>query len=1189
MLRGHSSCGGGGSGTSSERARRSSRFFGSLVVLLFSCFLSFVLLLSGVSCNLELASILPETQDTIGEFCKDERLKIVLKSICEPDGSVAQAIESARDATVAMEALEVDSATSASSNGYYLPPSQVRFVQEGDKCIVNTRDIALFRTNDLHLESAEGLLAAEESKFIKSTIDELTLDVAQYIKGLSGDEASEVEKSLFENDGSTYTVFSKSSEMCSAGLQCVIFEADSIEQEENSTLAGDEIGMKGLSLQGSCVKCKGGKYCPAGVANDETGLFLFSASVMNVCPQGYFCESPSSIKDCPEGLFCPPGSSKPLDCNDLGFNITYYNGGDPVPIAASLDGNYCPFNSVSPWGLCPARYYCPNATVAIECPSSYYCPAMSEEPSACPILSHCPAGSAAPSTSWLALIGIVAVCLVVYGLSFLIIWCNRTPDEPDEGEEQSAKYNDKIVKTICRLVLPEYKARDISDVFKMGSLSHVSDPLKTCIKGLTVNFKQRTILHKVDITIPKGTLNAIFGPSGSGKTTLIKSMLGKLAYNLNVDGEVSYLKCTSKEKIVVYTSGRSILGKARDFFETSRARKKVIKEKVGYVPQDNVVYQNLTVFENILFSVKLRNKAAGNRKELTDQILNLLGLFSVRNTVVGSPEKGGISGGECRRVSIGLELAGSPLCLILDEPTTGLDAVSADRVLKCLNFLTESGMTIIASIHQPKSSIYHLFDMIHVLMKGGFVVYSGPKNYLTKYFAHVGFVMPGLENPADFIIDIVSGLVNCKSNASFTTEDLPQMWIDNKSILDTYSSKNLKTDRQSITRKASEAELSNFAQTRKMLQATLDSLQETLSSHPVLNTGTDEYQLEIDELKDLVMQICSACCHLQYFRDLSECVSHMATKIVSLLSPEGENSTQDAEGEVEEEANSLRSPSMKRLLSMSSSLQNLKSIRMSCNPKRTFKLLYILMTKDMLGWVRSLGLKTVDILTTAIFAVILAFNQGAGLKNVQDILYMSMLSNLYVGMLSIVWAITLTLGRLKSAEREAGGSISTALIFSSASCANLVDHILRPTIYSILFYFIALPRMSFGEFYLVILGVALSCSGLGDLIAVIFPESLATVAGLIIAFAFGGLLNGFSPPLADLPSPWIVFPSYARWGIEALCLAEFKQYNDWRTTTGMIKVGYSFSNWKWAILWLYSSAVVFRLLAYPFFRRKALN
>merc|ERR1719171_3129961 len=191
---------------------------------------------------------------------------------------------------------------------------------------------------------------------------------------------------------------------------------------------------------------------------------------------------------------------------------------------------------------------------------------------------------------------------------------------------------------------------------------------------------------------------------------------------------------------------------------------------------------------------------------------------------------------------------------------------------------------------------------------------------------------------------------------------------------------------------------------------------------------------------------------------------------------------------------------------------------------------------------------------------------------VKDILYMSMLINLYVGMLSVVVAINLTLERLKSSEREAGGGISTALVFTSSKLADLTDHVLRPTVFSILFYFISLPRMSFGTFY-----------------AVIFPENLATVAGLIIAFAFGGIMNGYSPPLSDLPSEWIVFPSYARWGVEALCLAEFREYNDWKTETGMMHIGYSFDDWKWCLTFLYVSAVVLRICTYPLFRKKALS
>merc|ERR1711977_246553 len=250
----------------------------------------------------------------------------------------------------------------------------------------------------------------------------------------------------------------------------------------------------------------------------------------------------------------------------------------------------------------------------------------------------------------------------------------------------------------------------------------------------------------------------------------------------------------------------------------------------------------------------------------------------------------------------------------------------------------------------------------------------------------------------------------------------------------------------------------------------------------------------------------------------------------------------------------------------------------------------VLMFKDALGWVRSLGLKTVDMVVTAVFAIVLGFNQGQGNMEVKDILYMSMLINLFVGMLSVVCAINLTQERLKSGEREAGGGINVGLIFFSAKAMDLVDHVLRAIIFSILFFFISLPRMGFFEFFGVVLGISLSCSGMGDLVSVLVPANLALVLGLIITFVFGGILNGFSPALSELPSEWIAFPSFARWGLEGLALAEFKEYQgDWKYLSFMTQIGYDWEDRTACYLFLYLSALAFRLAALPLFRKKALG
>ena len=251
-----------------------------------------------------------------------------------------------------------------------------------------------------------------------------------------------------------------------------------------------------------------------------------------------------------------------------------------------------------------------------------------------------------------------------------------------------------------------------------------------------------------------------------------------------------------------------------------------------------------------------------------------------------------------------------------------------------------------------------------------------------------------------------------------------------------------------------------------------------------------------------------------------------------------------------------------------------------------FQQMHQLLGRDAITWFRDLGTKVIDFGTIAVAAVILGFSQGAGQKEVNEILTSGMLCTLFLGMLSVVWAMDFINRERANANREAGGGVNTIALYTSKVLQNtFIDSFLRPLIFTILFYNISLPRQTFLEFFLVMFGTALSCSGLGYFIAVLVPPQSATIVGLIVAFTFGGVLNGFSPYLASLPSPWIAFPSYARWAVEALALKEFGAYNDWGIDYGMVIVGYDYKNYPWDIVWLYASAIVLRVLAFPFYRR----
>lgn len=125
---------------------------------------------------------------------------------------------------------------------------------------------------------------------------------------------------------------------------------------------------------------------------------------------------------------------------------------------------------------------------------------------------------------------------------------------------------------------------------------------------------------------------------------------------------------------------------------------------------------------------------------------------------IGSIEHRGISGGEARRVSIGIELVASPDVLVLDEPTSGLDSVTAARLIKLLKNLSEEGKTtIIASIHQPSSALYHSFDQVILLAQGKQLYFGNGRAEPARWFKGLGRECPEGYNVADHLLEIASG------------------------------------------------------------------------------------------------------------------------------------------------------------------------------------------------------------------------------------------------------------------------------------------------------------------------------------------------------------------------------------------------------------------------------------------------
>ena len=240
-----------------------------------------------------------------------------------------------------------------------------------------------------------------------------------------------------------------------------------------------------------------------------------------------------------------------------------------------------------------------------------------------------------------------------------------------------------------------------SDVINLFQESNSKDKLFIDVKDITYHFSKSKIgLHPIRFSEESGKLVGIMGSSGSGKSTLL-----------------SVLNGTKKP-----TSGTIEINGVN-----LHASKSNPKELIGFVSQDDLLIEELTVFENIYFSTKLcfGNWSDKSIKRKAVELLNMIGLQDVMHLQVGSPLDQKISGGQRKRLNIALELIREPRILFVDEPTSGLSSRDSENIMDLLKELATKGKIIFTVIHQPSSDIFKIFDRLLILDIGGYLIYDG--------------------------------------------------------------------------------------------------------------------------------------------------------------------------------------------------------------------------------------------------------------------------------------------------------------------------------------------------------------------------------------------------------------------------------------------------------------------------------
>ena len=216
-------------------------------------------------------------------------------------------------------------------------------------------------------------------------------------------------------------------------------------------------------------------------------------------------------------------------------------------------------------------------------------------------------------------------------------------------------------------------------------------------------------LREINLSEEQGKLIGIMGASGAGKTTLLNLLTGLESPS---DGSVKI-------------NGINI-----------HAEPDKIEGVIGFIPQDDLLISELTVYQNLFYNAKLcfKDKSEEEIDQLVEKTLRNLGLFERKDLKVGSPLNKTISGGQRKRLNIALELIREPSILFVDEPTSGLSSRDSENVMDLLRELALKGKLIFVVIHQPSSDIYKMFDKMLILDTGGYQIYYGNPVEAVSYF-----------------------------------------------------------------------------------------------------------------------------------------------------------------------------------------------------------------------------------------------------------------------------------------------------------------------------------------------------------------------------------------------------------------------------------------------------------------------
>ncbi|GAB4817511.1 hypothetical protein N2152v2_004557 [Parachlorella kessleri] len=636
--------------------------------------------------------------------------------------------------------------------------------------------------------------------------------------------------------------------------------------------------------------------------------------------------------------------------------------------------------------------------------------------------------------------------------------------------------------------------------------------------GLRLRSCGKVVLAGVTGQLRAARTTAIMGPSGAGacvrKTTLLNTLSGKASYGVRTGD--------------ILVNGRP-------------DRLERYKPVMGFVPQDDIMCAQLSVEENLYFAARYRLPARYKREQhlyFVERAIQILQLEDVRHELIGNEETRGISGGQRKRVNVGLELVADPLLLFLDEPTSGLDSTASKALVAALQAVARGGVTAAAVIHQPSYEIFDMFDDLMMLGKGGRTVYYGPQAGVQAYFEGLGFELPSRMNPADVYMDIISGSIVKPGQQEPDVAALFDAWDEHcgrhKWQLAAAAAPG---DAPASEAAAGEgAPLLGDVATPRTWRARAVKAKEVLllGAAYLVSSARDMWEAGVDLCRQLDGSLLGG------------------RLLGGSKQPEGEGSYEDA--------------------------RDVRRLARRATPG-FLPQYYWCLSRAILKRVREPLMVFTDYAIVALTGMTLGLISDRGRSTIMHFAVSVTYSTIALGMISKVGALP-TFGRDRVVFfREAASGLNRFSYFLALDTFDHAGTLLRSAVYLIMWYSFAVPRAIIWQMYLVTVAIIYCCSGTAYFLSQVLEPSAAQMAAAVLTLICT-LIARESDPHGLLN--FIKQTSFARWGLEGYVIAESNRLTGvWLLArcADLEGLGYDVRRFGFCLLALFGLGMIYRVAA----------